>query len=305
MKKLVLLILLTATNLAHATNIVLSKSIKTKLSERIESDLNLLNNFKFKNADPETLKMLGLSALTAETAAQWLEERVSYIVEENALSFFKLRLKKVISIERENVTFPNQKIQPFSLTDTLTEDNTSEGHGVTIMSNLGAAIYLGGKSERKVYNIKVSRGLLKKSLKIAVESPRAGIIQVGEGLFSVDYTINNANPASLANSINRLSAFFHEARHSDGNGKSLTFAHAICPPGHDLENLPACDEGLNGPYAIETAIVKEMIKSNENTLTEREKETLTLIMLDHQNRILTTTNQGRPATNWDPTPESL
>lgn len=307
MKKLLLSALLATTATAHAADITLSKGIKNHLRDKIEQDLNVLENFKFKGeAEVETLKLMGMTNLNSATATGWLEDRVSYVIEENALSLVKLLIKKVIFVEREGVTFPNAGVIPFSI-DPANKSSSmfSEEEGVTVMSNIGAGLYMGGKNERKVYGIKISRGLLKKGIKVPVESPRAGIIQIGEGLFMKEITVNNENPSSIANSINRLATFFHEARHSDGNGSSLGFAHSPCPTGHDYAGAYACDENLNGPYTVGAAMMKEMLKSCEETCTPKEKTVLNMVILDSYSRIMHTTRKGTPAQIWDAAPESL
>ncbi len=304
MKKLILASLLaTGALTAEANDIVLSKSIKSGLRTKIERDLKLLSAFKFKgDTSAETLKLMGVSSLNAATAEDWLGDRVNYVIEENALSPLKLLLKKAIFVEREGVTFPNANILPHALS---TGHITEEEEGMVVMSNIGAGLYMAGKAESKVYGLKVSRGLLKSGLKVVVESPRAGIIQIGEGLFAREITVNNDRPDALSNSINRLGTFFHEARHSDGNGKSLGFAHIKCPAGHELEGMYACDENLNGPYTVGAAMTAEMLKSCNESCTEREKEILKVIILDSHSRVIKTTKTGQPSTDWDPTPEGL
>lgn len=301
-KPLFVLIFLLSVHAASAS-ITLSSGIKVKLREKIEKDLTVLNNFKFQSADKEFLKMLGLSTLDSTSATDWLHERVNYILEDNALSNMKMIMKKAVTVEKENVIYPNPNIIPYSLDPKNSLNDESEN--MIAMSNVGVAIYTRGKQDKVLYNLKVSKGLLRKPLKVSVVSPRTGIIQIGEGLFSRDMTINNQKPDSLANTINRLSTFFHEARHSDGNGTSLGFAHAVCPKGHDLEGRAACDENLNGPYMIKAKFIEAMIKSSENLLTERERETLKIVILDNMDRVLKKTNSGLPSIDWDAKPEAL
>lgn len=324
MKKLLIASLLATSALtsANANDIILSKGIKSKLRDNIERDLDALDNLKFKDTTPETLKTLGLSSLSAQTASKWLGERVNYVVDENAISVLKLLLKKVIFVEREGVTFPNANVVPYALDPvnqrpallaeignlplvTDKKESDDEEKGFVVMSNVGAALYMGGKQQNQVYGMKVSRGLLKSPIKAVAESPRVGIIQIGEGLFMKELTLNNQNPNSVANSINRLATFFHEARHSDGNGSSLGFAHSSCPPGHDYSGAPACDENLNGPYTVGAIMALEMLKGCADSCTEREKEMLKLVVLDSQSRIMKTTYKGTPATVWDDAPEGL
>lgn len=306
MKKLILASFLATIAMAQANDITLSRGIKNHLRDKIKRDLNILENLKFNTVTDEgTLKLMGVSELDAQTATNWLSERVNYVIEENALSFFKLLIKKSVYVERQGVDFPNNDVLPYSMDPNNKASLFNEEEGVVVMSNIGAGLYMAGKSESKVYGMKISRGLLKKRIRVSVESPRSGIIQIGEGLFMKEITVNNNNPESIANSINRLATFFHEARHSDGNGSSLAFAHSPCPTGHDMAGAYACDEGLNGPYAIGAVMTKEMLKSCDETCTEREKEILKIIILDSQNRIMNTTRKGSPAVEWDATPESL
>jgi len=316
MKKLAmgLLLLTSVTSHAGVNDILLSKKIKPDLRAKIEKDLDLIEKLNFSSTlEKDTLSVMGLSTLTAETASDWLNQRVNYIIEENAFSVFNLLIKRVVKVERKNVTFPNANITPYSMnaSEILELDNknfegTNDSGGFTVMSNVGAALYLSGKQKEQVYALKVSRGFLHKSEKVEVESPRAGIIQIGEGLFANELTINKENPDAFANSIFRLSTFFHEARHSDGNGESLGFTHATCPAGHDYEGSPACDENLNGPYTVGRLMMTELYKiCTESTCSAKDKETIKMLILDNASRILKTTNKKEAARNWDPTPESL
>lgn len=305
---LVLIFLLTNSLSASASsNIILSSKINGPLRTKIQKDLEVLNNFKFKPATLATLKIMNLSELNSSSASLWLNERVNYIVEDHALTKFHY-------VERENVIYPNANLLPYSMNPVnqdvainpeITDDSDDSEEGITVMTNIGAALYGNGKVEKKLYGMKISRGFLKGPLKVRVDSPRVGIIQIGEGLFSREMSVNNQRPDSIANSLNRLAIFFHESRHSDGNGESLVFAHSICPSGHDFEGLQACDESLNGSYAVSANMLKEMLRSCDDQCTEREKEMMRLIILNYQNRILPTTLKGAPVTNWDATPERL
>ena len=286
-----------------SADIVLSKGIKSKLREKIQNDLTVLNNFKFQTAEKDILKIMNLSSLDSSNVKDWLEERVNYILEDNALSDMKMIMKKAVTIERENVLYPHQDVIPYSLNPA--NRHNAESDNLVIMSNVGVGIYMRGKQDKVLYNLKVSRGLLSKPIKVTVDSPRAGIIQIGEGLFSRDLTINNLKPDSIANAINRLSSIIHEARHSDGNGASIGFAHAVCPKGHDLEGEMACDENLNGPYMLKAFFIEEMVKSAREIITEREKETLRMVILDNMSRVLKINNKGLPSNDWDDTPESI
>lgn len=304
MKKIIMAALLATTSLAQANDIYLSEKIKNSMRNKLLNDMTVLDNLKYKEANPRTLEVLGIPALNTASSVKWLNDRVNYVIEENALSLLKLLIKKTIYVEQEGVSFPNGDILPYSQ-DPRNQLTTAEEQGVIVMSNMGAAMYMSGKSNRTLYGMKVSRGLLKKQIKVVIDSPRSGVIQVGEGLFLKQLTVNNDNPGSVANSLNRLATFFHEARHSDGNGSSLAFAHSKCPTGHDMAGAYACDENLNGPYTVGALMTTEMLKACDDSCSEREKEILKLIALDSAGRVMKTTHKGTQATDWNAAPESL
>lgn len=325
MKKLILPIVFSIglMNFASA-EITLSSKIKKDLKNKINRDLSIMKDFKFKKmVHPEALSVMGINELNSTSANLWLNQRVNYVIEENALSVFKLLFKRVIFIEEEGVTFPNAGILPYSMgtnyverfdSEQLPNENgnagaTDEGQeaktGYTVMSNIGAALYLSGKQESQVYGLKVSRGFLKTTKKVIIKSPRSGVIQIGEGLFAPELTINRENENALANTIFRMGTFFHEARHSDGNAESLGFTHATCPDDHDYAGAAACDENLNGPYTVGKVMLDEMTKACGTNCSEADKEVLNLMIIDNAARILRTTHKGEEARFWDASPESI
>lgn len=306
MKKVLMASLIAAATTVNASDITLAKNIKKDLRNKIERDLNIIENFKFKGEGSAlTLKVMGLSTLNGQSAAGWLNQRVNYVISENALSTFSLLIKRVIYVDKQDVDFPNANITPYSMGANFETTGLESQKTFTVMANIGTALYINGKKQKTVYGMKISRGFLHRSERVSVESPRAGIIQIGEGLFAPELTINNQNPDALANSIFRLATFFHEARHSDGNGLSLGYTHATCPSGHNYEGQAACDENLNGPYTVGALMMAEMSKACEDNCSEKEKQTLKIMVLDNASRILPITHKGEIAKEWDPTPESI
>ena len=306
------LILAAAVSAVNASDITLSKAIPSGLRSKIEKDLTVIENFKFKaDTNDLILKVMGLSVLNSQTASDWLNQRVNYIISENALSPLNLFVHRTVYVDRKDVDFPNPQAIPYSTDFTspvspLVPTNTLEDtKSFKVMSNIGAALYMGGKNSKEVFGMKISRGFLRKSELVSVISPRTGIIQIGEGLFAPELTINKDNADALVNSIFRLATFFHEARHSDGNGKSLGFGHSICPKGHNYAGQPACDENLNGPYTVGALMLVEMARSCDNNCSDKEKEILKMLILDDASRIIKTTHKGEVSTNWDATPETL
>ena len=234
--------------------------------------------------DLETLKSLSfydpqgkVSALykvpvDAKNMQEWLYARSKYIVPED----FKTDPSTVAIIKQQH-TFSNPELPTI-------EKGRSIDPGATIqvvMSNLGAGMYLAGKMQNALFALKIpGQG------EVEITSPRAGVFQVGKGLFqpllkhSGDVSING-----LANSLSRLSVYFHEARHSDGNGKSLLFAHAVCPEGSVYSGYNACDKNLNGPYTVGAEFVGATLH-NCTTCTEAEKEALRNRQADAYSRVI-------------------
>ncbi len=157
----------------------------------------------------------------------------------------------------------------------------SDSGAVTVMSNFGSALYFTGKINGLLVGIKIPG-----AGEARVVSPRAGIIKIGAGLFKA--LVDAKDSTGVGDSMSRLSTFFHEARHSDGNGASLSFLHAVCPKGHDLEHINACDRNLNGPYTVGGVIGRHLTELCEKC-SVAEKEALRLSYLDSFGRVIRVT----------------
>lgn len=209
---------------------------------------------------------------------KWLDDRINYVIKEMGESDLLTRVYVVSKYEHSD------ELPDLELTkDNKSKDNKSKNKpkAVTVMSNMGAALYLMGKMNYYVLGLKIGRN------KVPVISPRMGIISIGEGLFMDRLQISPKKPNSYANSIGRLSTYFHEARHSDGNVKSLGYVHALCPVGHSYENLNACDRSINGPYMIGARFTTHAASAC-NECTEKEKTTLLARALDSYSRVIDT-----------------
>jgi hypothetical protein len=265
-------------SLSVSAKMTFSSGVKSAHEKAISNDLKFLSNFQFKkDAGSETLKVMEIDSLDSKTLADWLSSRVSYVIHDQ--KFTKLKLFQAARFW--DYEYPNIKpiIEQAKVKPT--------GNGVTVMSNIGTAIYYTGKSNNSLLGIKIKTGILK-SKKVNMTSPRTGVIQIGEGLFMRRLQINRSEPSSKSNSMGRLATLFHEARHSDGHGKFLGFFHAVCPKGHDFEGLNACDRNLNGPYTVGANILKEFLKNCESC-DEYESERLKLRYLDSMSRVITET----------------
>ena len=202
----------------------------------------------------------------------WLRERSKMVVPET----FEIS-QSTIEVLDTNYQFPSSEIPEFKVGKSVTPGGTVK----TVMSNIGAGLYLASKQSGALLGINIP-GIGK----IAATSPRIGLFKIGEGQFMPLLRKSGGTDfESYANSLSRLAVFFHEARHSDGNGKSLGFLHAICPEDHNFAGYNACDENLNGPYTLGAAFLKSVV--NDCTqCTDPEKEALRNVYMDSFARII-------------------
>lgn len=234
-------------------------------------DLEALKSLSFY--DPQG-KVSSLFKVLPETNSmqEWLYARSKYIVPES----FKTD-QNTVKVIKEHHIFTNPALPTL-------EKGRSVEPGATIqvvMSNLGAGMYLGGKMQNAVFALKIpGQG------EVPITSPRAGIFQVGAGLFQPLLKKSGGTSIDgLANSLSRLSVYFHEARHSDGNGTSLLFPHAVCPEGSDYSGYNACDKNLNGPYTIGAEFTGATLH-NCTSCSEAEKEALRNRQADAYSRVI-------------------
>jgi hypothetical protein len=246
----------------------------------MKKDMSVLDKFKFSKLTKSELTKLGLSELTNTTAKKWLLDRVEYVTD----SVPSGELGKRLSVLGVDFNYDNPGILP----DVEQSDIKPSGKGVVVMSNLGAGIYSWGKSIKRLVSLEVNTEVGRQHT-VYISSPRSGIITVGEGLFLDRLQVNNVNPAAESNSLARLSVFFHEARHSDGNSKSLAFGHAVCGEGHDYQGYHACDRNINGPYTVGAIFLKNFVTSC-TTCSDEEREVFKVRYLDSENRVITVTN---------------
>jgi hypothetical protein len=207
---------------------------------------------------------------------KWLSERSHYIVPENYK--YQERMKVIVS----NFVYPNADI-PVYYEPPVAQKPPPPKSGEKVyvgMSNIGSSIYREGKRTKSLLSINVP-GIGD----VKMISPRVGIFKVGQGLF-LPLLADVDSWDSAGNSLKRLMMYFHEARHSDGNGKSLGFGHAPCPPGSTYAGFYGCDRNQNGPYTIGGTFLRAAVSSCEKC-SSAEKEALRNLYADQFSRILT------------------
>lgn len=260
---------------AARVSLVYDETVSSWEMDLIEKDLGILADAGLMDTSANS-NLLGIPSFHNEDLRAWLQDRIHYVVGEHFSS--------TLIVDRSNVKYIPQ-VAEFADNRVLTDDGPFSM--VTVMSNFGAAVYTQGKDNEKVYAMTVN------GEKIVIKTPRVGIIQIGEGLF----TSNKVYGSSTKNDVNtylRLKTYFHEARHSDGNGKDTGFMHAKCPSG-DFVGQYACDEVLNGSYLV-GVIVLEKLRDGCNFCSSKEKSHLDITIADHHSRVLpaATMKDGRP-----------
>ncbi len=281
------------------SRIKLDSEIKRKYKDLIKKDLKLLKNMDFWTSGSATfLELMEMNSLDHLSLEKWLFTRVRYIVPEFSEKVF---LARIGVVEKDYFYENRSEISKLDI-----DKQYQKNAPVLIMSNLGTGLYFFGKStpEKYLIGLKIHRGLSRQKV-ISITSPRVGIIQIGKGLFLKRFEAAKKSDHPV-NSLMRLATFFHEARHSDGNGKSLGFMHDLCPKGHSYQGLYACDRNLNGPYTV-GGHIQVAFALNCSGCNYRQRSVLLAKSADSFNRVIkeTLTKNGKliPSVNWDASPE--
>ncbi|MBY0371040.1 hypothetical protein K2X33_10155 [bacterium] len=219
--------------------IIFDSSVPAQQQALLENDINRLAQMKFPSATANDAALLGIANMDGAALTKWIGERIRVIIGED------------FNVSGNTYTFSNPT--PFTpvLFSELSPVSAADGELSTIMVNIGADLYLKARASNKSYFLDMGIGFTQ------VYTPRVGIIQIGEGLFTVQgYRTDPID--SVGNTLARVSTLIHESRHSDGNGVAVAFPHASCPSwmGGGFANQPACEGYLNGPYSIQTAMMK-------------------------------------------------
>ena len=256
--------------------------------------------------DIQTRVLLETSKISSSQLKQWLAGRMKVVISE------KTDIEKSVRIVSRAAFYQNGGLMPDidapvpTPTPKPTPANSSSSpvrKPMVVMSNMGTGIYMYGKQNAKLLGLQTSDGKV-----LAIRTPRDGLVQIGEGLFHERLRVSPERVDLPANRLARLSTYFHEARHSDGNGKSLGFAHAMCPVGHAYQGYYACEKNLNGPYTVGAMVLKKLTEACADC-SAKEKTTLQMIQADSLSRVLKTYRNKNGVTEnakvWNPAPEKV
>lgn len=255
--------------------------------EAMRADLKYLYQNPVTTVDADFLRIAQLSANNGPAMHNWLLNRVRYIIGER------------YTLDDNNVVQARGKFPATPLPDapeepeTPTKSSPNKGGDEpssdikTVMTNMGGALYTLGKEHNIFFGLKFDGEL------VYATSPRTGILQVGEGLFDPNFRYNE-NLIAPSNSVSRLATLFHEARHSDGTGKSTSFGHSLCPKGHPYFGHYACESSSNGSYTI-GALSQRSLLTNCGGCSTKEKAALTAAVADSFSRLIKADNATKIA----------
>lgn len=314
-----LILFASSSQASAAVELKYSQSVTEAQRALLNSDIAKIQTVKFSDETGETQRILKIPDLSAGSFEVWLSDRIRYVIDE-AHPLNSLTLRALARAEYPDVT-PTVSASPAEVAELGTNairflpnsengvdgvrqvsgDSGTRGGGAPstqsspqaearptiIMGNIGAALYLKGRQNQVLVGLNIrGQGL------VPVVSPRVGLLQIGEGLFTpMSSKMTQKVVKDFAHSMFRLTTLFHEARHSDGNSKvdsdQLAFFHETCPDGHDFAGFPACDLASNGPYRVGSLVMKAILDGCDESCSARDQELIAVMYMDSISRILT------------------
>ena len=234
--------------------------------ELIDADLARLSSLSLNSVNSTDLQVISLSSFQGPELVDWLITRTRFIVGED------------FDYEEQANIVGTQTYRPQVLSASINNHFLEQNSLTTIMVNIGGALYRYGKQNSRVLTLDVG------GQRVYIKSPRVGVVQIGEGLFTA-WSVKSSALNSVANSLIRLSVFFHESRHSDGNGDNVTFPHALCPSWHDYSGNYSCDKSYNGPYMVDAAMLRNL-RNACTGCSNTEIQTFKAFQADAESRLL-------------------
>jgi hypothetical protein len=267
----------------------------------LKADWQELAKLRITQARNRDLKaLLDIKSLSPAQLVRWLDDRIQVIVPPDFdPNQHLVQLKESYSYDLPDLHAVDEA--PAATAQSAKSNAPGSSKADWDLASLSAGYYQYGKAIGSLLGMRI-RG----AGTIRFTSPRAGVIIIGPGLFDPPANIRKRGATSKAPRVYRLSAFFHEARHSDGNGLSAGFFHAVCPPGHAMAGYEACDRNLNGPYTVGASMMKAMAEEGCEDCTVADREALRLNYVAFFGRVLPTELDGKtPTRAWIDAPEGL
>lgn len=260
-------------------------------SQAVLEAMSYLYYSPIQRFDADLKKVLKISNTNSTNLQNWLEARIAFIVDDD------YDVVKNATLVEKNYQFENPNEFPGELAESGFSEVVAASGKEIVMENIGAGFYLMAKKVKNLVAVHLS-GIGN----VNISSPRVGILRIGPGFYS---NFKNGNEESLFDTIKifQLSTLFHEARHSDGHGKSVGFPHAVCPKGHDYQGRWACDRSTNGAYTVGAHAHKALME-NCQKCDQKARHELQIVYLDVANRVIrsgTVDADGRETNTSAPT----
>ena len=266
--------------------------------------ISLLYTLPLESQNPTAAEMQQMMKVPSVDPAQlqsWLEDRVQFAIE----SDFDLDTHMVKIDSAFHYPEPNKIPDAFETEEKKSSQQTqSDENKDVIMLNMGSFYYGEGKVNKELLGVDLGNlGL------VPLVSPRVGLLKIGPGMFP---DVGSKKIQNAFFDIFRAATLFHEARHSDGHGKSMGFLHEKCPVGHTYGGRYACDAATNGAYSIGALMQKNLMNSCKDC-SKSTMAALRLLYLDISDRVLSPEDATDPGVNgsseaafgkdWDDAPE--
>jgi len=235
----------------------------------LKEDIDFLYQLPVMSDSYGLQQMTEMKAVSGPDLHHWILNRLRIFIPE------EVDPGRLFALTTQSYDYQNVGLLPKVIRKSI--NSTTSGAGV-LASNVGGLLYIKGKLNRTLGMATVN------GKTFPILSPRVGIIQIANSYFE-NGGLPESEPKSMINRLLRIGTLFHEARHSDGNGTSLGFLHELCPQGHPLAGVHACDKIENGSYGLE-ARLHRVISRNCAKCTSEEVEVLRLMSLEYFGRLV-------------------
>lgn len=263
---------------ADASDIPMDSTVPIDQQDTLRKDLARLGTLSLSTNAVDQCTV-GIKDFAGTTLVQYLKTRVRFVIGES----FDFKTPTVASTR-------DSSKNPYIYSSGLV-DPSQLSEIVTVMTNVGAFLYLVGREKNKGYALNIL------NQQVLINSPRDGIIQIGAGMFTANQ-VKTSSRDSTVNSLLRLAVMMHEARHSDGHSEHAAFPHATCDSGV-YKDKAACEDNTNGPYAVQATLTRKFIEACTDCSTE-ERDGMMRLQADYASRLLDTAQpqDDRPEGYW-------
>lgn len=286
-------------NYSSAYTILFDTSLTPKEKTLVRADLNRIAETEFTESNPQGQFQAVFSGASGTAVLNYLDERINLIFG-----------------PREPVL--TRTFRPEQMEESDNQDTDEAPAGAVIMAN-NQGVYLWLTALTRNISNAVFHA---KTKNFPISSPRVGLIQLGQGYSLAKTPDTKSSKGVEITFMDRLQTLVHEARHSDCTGgmersrienlkvgietnvldwvfkSSCGHPHTLCPQGHIMADLPACDNKPWGSYAVELIFASKFAKQCTKC-SEAEKQIALAAESESLSRIMLNENGEGPETRID------